>query len=163
MKTLSQALVLSLLGCSLLCLMGCSTARQSKASPAEPVAAAVHTESSASTADEGALQGKWQGKEVGSDSDKPCYFVVSGKTFEFHGSDPREWYKGTFSLREDTTPKQLVGLVTECPAPRYIGKASMAIYRLGSGKLTLAAFRPGTPDAPADFTAPEARCFEFSK
>jgi uncharacterized protein (TIGR03067 family) len=79
--------------------------------------------------------------------------VLSGNSLEFHGDGP-EWYKGTFTLREDTTPKQLIVDITDCPFPKYVGKTSHSIYQIENGTLTIAAGEPGTPDFPAGFDAP---------
>jgi uncharacterized protein (TIGR03067 family) len=77
--------------------------------------------------------------------------VFQGTNLEFHGANPMEWYKGTFTLREDTRPKQLVALVTDCPAPPYIGKTSYAIYQIQNGTFTLTGNEPGNPKAPNGF------------
>jgi uncharacterized protein (TIGR03067 family) len=70
-------------------------------------------------------------------------------------------YKATFTLREDTNPKQLIAVVTDCPFPQYVGKTSQAIYRIENGTLTLAANEPGNPAVPANFDAPNARVILF--
>jgi uncharacterized protein (TIGR03067 family) len=111
--------------------------------------------------DSAALQGTWTGKELSADSDDACRLVVSGQNFEFHGPDPNEWYKGTFTLREGSDPKVMVAAITECPVEKYIGKTDFAIYRLENGTLTLTAREPGNPDVPAGFDAPESRRFVF--
>src|SRR5262249_26290282 len=108
-----------------------------------------------------ALQGTWTGKELTSDSDAPCGLLVSGANFEFHGVDTNEWYKGTFTLHEDSSPKTLVASITQCPVDKYVGKTDFAIYRLGNGTLTHTAREPGNPDVPTSFDAPETRRFVF--
>jgi uncharacterized protein (TIGR03067 family) len=82
---------------------------------------------------------------------------------EFSGTNPNEWYKATFSLREDTTPKQLVAVITDCAAAQYIGKTSYAIYEIKDGTFTMAGNEPGKTTAPASFDAPDARKFIFTK
>ena len=77
--------------------------------------------------------------------------------------DPNEWYKGTFTLRENMTPRQLLGTVTECAAPQYVGKTSYAIYRLENGALTLTAKEPGNPEPPSGFESNDARRFIFKE
>jgi uncharacterized protein (TIGR03067 family) len=109
------------------------------------------------------LQGNWKGKELGGDNDGPVSLKVEGNRFEFHGADPNEWYKGTFTLREDTDPKQFVALIAECANQDFIGKTSKVIYRLRDGKLILAARAPGSEEAPADLNDSESRHFEFSR
>src|SRR5256885_10159673 len=71
-----------------------------------------------------ALQGAWKG-QVKSNPDHPCSFVVTKNNFEFHDrADTNVWYKGTFSLREDTAPRQFIAVITDCPFPQYVGKKS---------------------------------------
>src|SRR5205809_3263095 len=51
------------------------------------------------------LQGNWKGREVGGD-EGAATIAISGNTLDCHGTDPNDWYKGTFTLREEGTPKQ---------------------------------------------------------
>ena len=106
-----------------------------------------------------ALQGKWKGREVAADSEGPCYLIISGRTLEFRGANTNEWYKGTFSLREDTNPRQVVVAIAECSIPQYITKTSYGIYQIEDGTLTIAANEPGSPEVPPSFDAPGARRF----
>ena len=95
-----------------------------------------------------ALQGRWQGRVIQGNPEHHCSLVISGKNYEFRDeTDTNVWYKGTFSLREDTTPRQYVAVVNECPFPQYVGKTSMAIYRLEKATLTIAGNEPGNPAA----------------
>jgi RNA polymerase sigma factor (sigma-70 family) len=109
-----------------------------------------------------ALQGTWAGKEAGPRGGAST-MVVDGANLEFHGADPNEWYKASFTLREDTTPKQLVTTITDCPFPAYKGKTSHAIYRIQDGTFTLAGNEPGNPAVPASFSGQGARVFVFKK
>jgi uncharacterized protein (TIGR03067 family) len=158
--------------CSLMCLLllgvsGCSTLRQPASTSASASTASnsdssvTQTKPKAPASDSAALQGTWTGKELSADSDDACRLVVTGQSFEFYGSDPNEWYKGTFTLRENSNPKVLVAAITECPAEKYIGKTDYAIYRLENGNLRLTAYGPGNPDVPSGFDALETRRFVF--
>ena len=69
----------------------------------------------------------------------------SGQSFEFHGPDANEWYKGTFTLRESVNRKVMVAAITECPVEKYVGKSDYAIYRFENGTLMLTARNPGIP------------------
>ncbi len=109
------------------------------------------------------LQGTWRGKELGGDNDGVASLKVEGNRFEFRSADEKEWYKGTFTLREDADPRQFVALIADCPSQELIGKTSKAIYRMRDGKLMLAARAPGNEDAPADFNDSESRKFEFTR
>jgi uncharacterized protein (TIGR03067 family) len=109
-----------------------------------------------------ALQGKWAGQEVGSQIPGASSLVIDGTNLEFVGADTNEWYKATFTLRDDTTPKQLVAVITDCPAPQYIGKTANAIYKIEDGKFTLTGNEPGNPAVPGSFDAPHARELVFT-
>jgi len=155
---------------SLLAAAGCSTLQERASAPATSSAApntpaigssAAQPKSTAPLSDSAALQGTWGGRELSADSDAPCYLIISGKNFEFRGVDTNEWYKVTFTLREDANPKVLVSSITECCAPKYVGATDYAIFRLENGTLTLTAREPGNPDIPSSFDAPETRQFIF--
>src|ERR1041385_1054171 len=143
---MKQIILRSLLFCSsLIAYAGCSTLQQPAAAPTTSAASTSQTlntstsRSTTKTLSGAALQGAWTGKELSADSDDPCRLIVTGTNFEFHGADPNEWYKGTFTLREDADPKVLVATISECPVDRYIGKTDYAIYRIENGTLTLTA------------------------
>jgi uncharacterized protein (TIGR03067 family) len=108
------------------------------------------------------LLGKWSGHEVGAETQGSPSVTFEGTKLEFHGANTQEWYKATFTLREDTTPKQLEAVVTECPAPQYVGKTAHAIYKIENGKLTLTGNEPGNPAVPESFNAPGARQIVFN-
>lgn len=101
---------------------------------------------SKSKSDSSAMKGTWKG-------DQNASLVMSGGMLEFHNVNTNEWYKGTYTLREDTNPKQMTVVITECPYQQYVGKTANAIYRLENGTLTIAANEPGNPAVPAGFNA----------
>lgn len=105
-----------------------------------------------------ALKGTWQAEADG----KPAgSMMLADGNLEYHGADPKEWYKGTYTLREDTNPKQMTILINDCPFPQYVGKTANAIYRIDNGVLTIAGNEPGNPAIPASFDAPGARQMTF--
>ena len=112
--------------------------------------------------DSAALQGTWKGQEVGVTAGESS-IVISGNHLEFHGANPNEWYKGTFTLKEDVSPKQLIYLVTDCPSPQYNGKTGYALYRIESSSFTIAGNEPGSPEPPASFDAPGVRRLVLNK
>jgi uncharacterized protein (TIGR03067 family) len=114
-------------------------------------------------ADSLTLQGSWRGSEVGANTQGSPSLILEGTKLEFHGANPNEWYKATFSLREDTSPKQLEAVVTDCPFPKYVGKTVHGIYTIEDGKFTFAANEPGNPAVPASFDAKGAREFVFTQ
>jgi uncharacterized protein (TIGR03067 family) len=113
--------------------------------------------------DSDALQGKWKGQDSGSDGSGSASLVVTGAKLEFRGADTNEWYKATFTLQEDKTPKQLIAVVTESAAPQYVGKTAKAIYQIKEGKLTITAKEPGNPDVPTAFEGPDTRTIVFKR
>ena len=118
----------------------------------------------AASSDETAIQGTWKGRSVRDNPEHQVVFVVSGKHFNFRDeTETNNWYKGTFTLKEDTAPRQFIAKVTECPFPQYVGKTSMAIYKIEKGLLTITANEPGKEGAPADFDSAEAACIEVRK
>jgi uncharacterized protein (TIGR03067 family) len=108
--------------------------------------------------DSATLKGAWLGQENG----KPgASLVLASGNLEFHGADPKEWYKGTYTLHEDTTPKQMIIVITDCAFPQYVGKTANAIYQVQDGVLTIAANEPGNAAIPAGFNAPGVRQMTF--
>ena len=137
---------------------GCSTTKTTE-SPTHAAAAASAPRTAAPEPDSAALQGTWKGKELGGQVEGDVFLIISGQGLEYRGADPGEWYKGTFTLHEDTNPKQLIGEVRDCPAPKYIGKQCLAIYRIDGDKLTITGNEPGNPEVPPAFDAADSRQF----
>ena len=109
------------------------------------------------------LQGTWSGQEIGANGTGSPSIVFQGSNLELHEANPKVWYKAAFSLREDTTPKQLIVVITDCPFPRYVGKTAYAIYQLQDGMLTVTANEPGNPVVPTSFDAAGARKVVFKQ
>lgn len=124
--------------------------------------AAPHPIVANAQSDSAALQGIWIGNEKNG-PDGSNTLTIRGSTLEFHGANPNEWYKATFTLREDTTPKQLIAVITACPAPQYVGKKGYSIYQIRDGIFTLSGNEPGKPAPPKSFDAPGGRKFVFTK
>ncbi len=114
--------------------------------------------------DAAALQGTWTGPEIGSASQSKAVLTITGSNLDFRGADTNEWYTATFVLHENVNPKQLIAVVTACPAPPYVGKTANAIYQFEGGSFRLSGNEPGDPTMPASFTnAPGARQFLFQR
>jgi len=113
--------------------------------------------------DASALQGNWTGSEGAANSPGIPSLTIQGTNLEFHGSNPMEWYKATFTLHEDSTPKQLEVVITDCPAPQFVGRTAHAIYKIENGELTVNGNPPGNPNVPADFGTPGSRQIVFKK
>jgi uncharacterized protein (TIGR03067 family) len=135
---------------------GCSTPRQSKpaAVPATAAPAAVSATPTPPKIKTTPLEGLWKGQDVTPGQEASVTLAFTGHNLEFHAADPGTWLKGTFTLREDTNPKQLVGTITESAASELIGLKVYSIYKLESGTLTLAGYPPGIPTFPPSFDAP---------
>src|SRR5580765_1783378 len=88
------------------------------------------------------LQGTWEGKEIGGKR-SDCHIVVAGNNAEFRTADTNEWLKVTFSLRENTNPRQIVFVTTECSYPPHIGITRCGIYRIEDRIVRLTANEPG--------------------
>ena len=109
------------------------------------------------------LQGTWNavsGRINGTDHDlssAQSFLIIEGANFQ--DLEGKSLTKGTFSLREDTTPKQLEAVITECSTPDLVGKTVHAIYKIEEskdGRFTLLTFtenQPGNPDVPDSFDA----------
>jgi hypothetical protein len=107
------------------------------------------------------FEGSWTGHEVTPGREGPASLLVSGHTLEFHGAGPNDWLRGTFTLRDDTNPKQCVGIVTECPQADYVGKNFYSIFKIENGTLTVSGNEPGDTNIPSAFGSPGTRQIVF--
>jgi uncharacterized protein (TIGR03067 family) len=136
--------------------------------PVLAIAPILHAQSTAQAAQapnpSDALQGTWEGEEIGRESQGKWTMTITGDTLRLDGPGKVEWYAATFTLPANQTPMQLQATITNCPQPGYVGKSSMAIYKIEDGTLTLVGNRPGVPEAPKDFDGDAAsRRFVFKK
>lgn len=115
--------------------------------------------------DSSRMQGSWTGHEAGNPAEGKCQFIIIGNKFEFHGTGDAagEWYKGTFTLKEDANPKQFIATITDTSLPQYKGQVSLAIYKFDGAKFIMTANEPGKTEAPAGFDSSDSRAVEFSK
>lgn len=132
---------------------GCSTPSEPK-----PPAAASESSTPLKTAVT-TIEGSWNGREVTPDHEGPASLTFSGQKLEFHGANANDWAKGTFTLQEDATPKQLVGVVTESSSGDNVGLKTYAIYKIEDGTLTLS----GGTNFPSAFDAPGCRQFVLKR
>ena len=114
------------------------------------MAVAALLASGCASTDHAHLQGAWIGHEVAREAEK-CKLVISGNQVEFRCENPKESYKGTFTLDQKAQPKQLEFSIEECSFPRYVGKTTRAIYKLENTTLTFAATEPGVETRPTAF------------
>ncbi len=107
------------------------------------------------------FDGTWVGHDSADDKGE-LSLVFHGSTIEFHEADTNDWLKAKFELY-DTTPKQIIGTITDCPDTNAVGMFVCAIYELKDGELTMSGYMPGTPAVPTKFEAPGARKIVFKK
>jgi hypothetical protein len=107
------------------------------------------------------FEGAWSGHDATPGQDGPETLRVSGHTMEFHGADANDWLKGTFTLREDASPKQFVGVITQCGNQDYVGKSCCAIFEIEEGTLTVSGYQPGVSVFQPAFDAPGSREIVF--
>jgi uncharacterized protein (TIGR03067 family) len=109
-----------------------------------------------------AVLGTWGGQEVGRNNEGEASAVFTGTTFEFRGANPEEWYKATYKLREDTDPKRIELVITDCPFPNYVGQTAHGIYKIEDDMFTVTGNEPGNSEVPMSFDQPGARQFVFT-
>ncbi|MDB6112866.1 MAG: hypothetical protein JWR69_4616 [Pedosphaera sp.] len=141
----------------LVAVSGCSTTPKPASVSPTPSVADVRK------SDLAMLQGVWKGEEFDGNAGGQYHLGFSGKNLDFRSADGNEWYKGTFTLREDSNLRLLVLVIAEGCEPKYVGKTSYVIYRLEGGTLTIAGNEPGNPEVPAGFDAPDARKGVFKR
>jgi uncharacterized protein (TIGR03067 family) len=152
-----KKIILIPLSIAALFVAGCSTPSKSNPAAAAPAKSAPSKSRSTS------LEGAWRGTEVTPGQQGVASLTISGQSLEFHGADASDWCKGTFILRENTDPKQLVGTITDCSSTDVIGKMVYAIYKIDDGTLTITGSAPGDANVPAAFNTYGARQFVLKR
>ena len=112
--------------------------------------------------DQELLQGAWTGKGEGMDEE----FIItfSGSNFELKMTDSDMFYKGTFVLNEEVTPKQGDFTIQDCFMEEYKGTVAKGIYKIENGTFTLAGQEPGVDARPTEFVASgEIQVFTFTR
>ena len=127
---------------------------------------AEEAKSAAQTSDkeQTALQGTWEGVEKGEEGKGKSTMTVTGNSMHFQGANKEEWYKATFKILRDKDPQQLQATITESPAKEFVGKTSIAIFKIEDNTLTLSGKKPGTSGTPNSFDDKEdTRVFVMKK
>jgi uncharacterized protein (TIGR03067 family) len=109
--------------------------------------------------DSARLQGTWKGQEPGREIGSVTQLIVSGSAWQFRGVDANQWFDGTFTLREDVNPRQLIVEITACPLPQIVGKKCYAIYSIEEDTLMLTSNGPENPVVPEGFSGVGSRQF----
>ena len=129
------------------------------------IAVKASHEAQAADKTDAALQGTWLGTETGGPAGE-CRMTVTGDTLKFQGARPQEWYEGKLTLAQNTTPKQVVILITDCPVPQYKNTTANTIYKIEGQTLTIAGNEPGNAAWPTGFersATNQVRVFVFHK
>jgi RNA polymerase sigma factor (sigma-70 family) len=107
------------------------------------------------------LQGHWRGLNTAHPG-VTCTLNISGDQFEYRGSEPNDWLRGTFVLNESAKPKQMDVTILE-PALES-SKMILIVYQLKGDKITLAAAPHGSSRRPVEFTpSPQVDVLEFQR
>jgi len=116
--------------------------------------------------DTDAIQGTWKGQELRHGEVTFSWLSIVGRDLEFRAANGKEWYKATITLQENTDPKQLTAVITQCPQAELVGQTVEAIYQLetdpqGGGRLVITGNAPGNPQRPTGFGDRQARQIIF--
>jgi len=97
----------------------------------------------ATRGDKTELEGKWvlQGSNM--------TFVFSEEKYEITAQNV--WYKGTFSIKTSTDPKEIDLVIEDTAMAQFKGQTSLGIYAFKEGILFLAMNRPGADQRPTQF------------
>ena len=119
-------------------------------------------------ADSETIQGTWRGQELRQGQVSFSWLSIVGRDLEFRAADGKEWYRATITLNENTDPKQLTAVITQCPVSQYVGQTVAAIYKLqtddqGHGRLVITGNAPGNPQRPTGSGDRRARQIIFIK
>ena len=109
------------------------------------------------------LQGTWSGRQIGDKTPGDALLIIREGKLEFHDANTNIWYKATFSLRENTVPKQTEILIADCFDRVYIGKTAHAIYKVADDKLIFTINMPGDRAMPASFDDQDANQYVFTR
>jgi uncharacterized protein (TIGR03067 family) len=115
-----------------------------------------------SSQDQKSLQGDWTGQIIGEKG--KFMLTISGSKFNIAAVDSEIWYKGTFVLNENITPKQIDFLIDDCFMDQYKGTTTEAIYKIENDSFSFASYEPGTLTRPAEFNASDGSVtFNFTR
>jgi RNA polymerase sigma factor (sigma-70 family) len=109
------------------------------------------------------LQGTWSGWQIGDKTPGSALLIIREGKLEFHDANTNIWYKATYSLHENTVPKQTDILIADCFDRVYIGKTAHAIYKVADDKLIFAINMPGDAAMPESFDDQDANQYVFTR
>ncbi len=113
------------------------------------------------SADQKLLQGNWSGQSTDLGD---FNMTISGNKFDLKEINSELWYKGTFTLNEKVTPKQIDFLIKDSSVAENNGVTALAIYKIENGTFKFASYNPGDTVRPAGFDASEgSQVFTLTK
>ena len=104
------------------------------------------------SADMKLLQGNWAGSAPSLGEFK---MNISGGKFELKELYSDLYYKGTITLNETTTPKQIDFRIKDSSIKQIVGATVAAIYEIEENAFKFASYNPGDSTRPADFDIPD--------
>lgn len=97
------------------------------------------------------LQGTWEGR-FGQEHVQKVTITIAGNSLRYHGQTTNDWYETTFTLPEETVPRQLRATITACHQTNDIGAVVRAIVKIEEGTLTLVGIQDRDKEPPKDFS-----------
>ncbi len=92
-------------------------------------------------------QGTWEGFMVGHEHSGKVTLQITDKSIRYRGVREDDWYDATFSLVEETSPRQLRATITATKLAAYVGAVVNAILKIEDGELNLAGLRDDDPES----------------
>lgn len=145
----------------LLVCLAIATAWVSGCSSPSPATPASTQSAAPANTDLAMLQGFWTGREITYGREGLASLTITGQNLEYRGEDDNDWAKGTFVLREDISPRQIIGTITQTSDPQNVGKNIYSIYKIENGTLTITGGGTDPSSIPGKFDSRTARCFVF--
>jgi uncharacterized protein (TIGR03067 family) len=95
------------------------------------------------------LAGTWNGQE---DTGEPYTFVFTGTDWSLTNDAGDDWQHGTYTLNDNSNPKQLDLYITGSADNQFIAKTALFIYKIEGTIMTLTGGEPGSDYRPSDFS-----------
>jgi uncharacterized protein (TIGR03067 family) len=97
------------------------------------------------------LQGYWEGEGAGG----KCSITITGDSLHYRAGS--NWFKTTFTLPENTEPRQLHATIKDTTPTNSIGTVVTAIYKMEDGTLTISAVDLAEKPSAETFEKPDNR------
>ncbi len=112
-----------------------------------------------------ALQGVWEGVELGHESDGACVVTITGDAMHFQRGRGKAWHKAVLEVPAGTPTGQIRATIKESSATNFVGQGAALLYKIApDGTLILSGGRPGEAYVPKGFEEDEhSRRFVLKK